>query len=204
MEKNSLENLCSRLHQNFPRSEHFKVGTALVTLLQTPDLLASPSQRLAAVTFLYDMYKHTAVANNPFAPVFIQLLSPPDSLDQGEEMRSMMPRLNPAEKQFLTQLVAGQGKEFMKRTAAAVTTADTVSVPSVDLTGFFLKTGILFRLFFSGVQLSLAETQSQLPHTARAAVTAIIPDPAMPQDPAAAHASAAQRRTIEAGLNILQ
>ena len=28
--------------------------------------------------------------------------------------------------------------------------------------------------------------------------------PAMPQDPAAAHASAAQRRTIEAGLNILQ
>ena len=67
-----------------------------------------------------------------------------------------------------------------------------------------MKTGILFRLFFSGVQLSLAETQSQLPHTARAAVTGIIPDPAMPQDPAAAHASAAQRRTIEARLNILQ
>ena len=43
--------------------------------------------------------------------------------------------MNPAERQFLTQLVAGQGKEFMKRTAGGVTRADTVSVPSVDLTG---------------------------------------------------------------------
>ena len=33
--------LCSRLHQNFTKSEHFKVGTALVTLLQQPDLLRS-------------------------------------------------------------------------------------------------------------------------------------------------------------------
>ena len=30
-----------------------QVGTALVTLLQQPDLLTAPSQRLAAVTFLY-------------------------------------------------------------------------------------------------------------------------------------------------------
>ena len=82
--------LCSRLHQNFARPDHFKVGTALVTLLQQPDLLSSPSQRLAAVTFLHDMYKHTAVSNNPFAPVFIQLLSPPDTLDPGEEARYVL------------------------------------------------------------------------------------------------------------------
>ena len=69
--------LCSRLHQNFTKSEHFKVGTALVTLLQQPDLLSKASQRLAAITFLYDMYKSDpVVSNNPFSPVFIQLLGP--------------------------------------------------------------------------------------------------------------------------------
>ena len=55
VEKNSLENLCSRLHQSFTKQDHFKVewrcgcaphirwnlqvGTALVTLLQQPELL---------------------------------------------------------------------------------------------------------------------------------------------------------------------
>ena len=36
-----------------------KVGTALVTLLQQADLLPKPAQKLAAITFLYDMYKAT-------------------------------------------------------------------------------------------------------------------------------------------------
>ena len=49
----------------------------------------------------------------------------------------------------------------------------------------------------AGVQLALAEAQSQLPHSARAGVTGIMPEPELPQDPTAAHAGAAQRRTIE-------
>ena len=49
----------------------------------------------------------------------------------------------------------------------------------------------------SGVQLALAEAQSQLPHTARAGVTGILADAELPQDPTAAHTGAAQRRTIE-------
>ena len=155
VEKNSLENLCSRLHQCFNRGDNFKVGTALVTLLQQPDLLLGPSQRLAAISFLYDMYKHDTVANNPFAPVFIQLLSPGDSYEPGEHLGGygcQLPRLSPAEKQFLTQLLAGQGKEFMKRTAASISLSDPSTVPSVDLTG---------------VQLALASVASQWPHTAR-------------------------------------
>ena len=55
-------------------------------------------------------------------------------------------------------------------------------VPSVDMTG---------------VQLALAETASQWPHTARASVYGVILDPKLPQDPTSAHAGAAQRRTIE-------
>ena len=93
-----------------------------------------------------------------------------------------LPRLNPAERQFLTQLLAGQGKEMMKRTAASLGKSDPATLPPVDLTG---------------IQLALAESQSQLPHTARASVTGIISDPELPQDPASAHAGAAQRRTIE-------
>ena len=48
-------------------------------MFQQLDLLLGPSQRLAAISFLYDMYKHNSVSNNPFSPVFIQLLSPGDS-----------------------------------------------------------------------------------------------------------------------------
>jgi len=183
VEKNSLENLCSRLHQNFSKSEHFKIGTALVTLLQQPDLLSKPSQRLAAITFLYDMYKSDAVSNNPFSPVFIQLLGPSETFDPGEQRYGcQLARLNPGERQFLTQLLGGQGKDLMKKTAGSLGKSDPANLPGVDL---------------SGVQLALAESQSQLPHTARAAVTGIISDPELPQDPASAHAGAAQRRTIE-------
>ena len=63
-----------------------------------------------------------------------------------------------------------------------------------------MKTGILFRLFFSGVQLSLAETQSQLPHTARAGVNGTHCDPVAAHDESGkpkAEREAAQRKTIE-------
>jgi len=185
VEKNSLENLCSRLHQCFSRGDHFKVGTSLVTLLQQPDLLTRASQKLTAITFLYDMYKHDSVSNNPFAPVFIQLLNPGETYDPGDQLRfgCQLPRLSPAERQFLTQLLAGHGREFMKRTAGAISRSDPTTVPGVDLTG---------------VQLALAESQSQLPHTARASVSGIVSDPeVLPRDPTTAHTVAQQRRTIE-------
>jgi len=184
VEKNTLENLCSRLHQSFTKQDHFKVGTALVTLLQQPDLLPKASQRLAVITFLYDMYKADHVSTNPFAPVFIHLLNPGEGFDPGELRFGchQLPRLVPAERQFLTQLIAGQGKDFMKKCPLNICKAEPSTLPQVDLTG---------------VQLALAERQSELPHTARAMVSGIISDPELPQDPASAHAGAAQRRTIE-------
>jgi len=183
VEKNSLENLCSRLHQSFSKQDHFKVGTALVTLLQQPDLLPRSSQRLACVTFLYDMYKSDLVSSNPFAPVFIHLLNPSyDGFDPGElRFGCQLPSFSPGERQFLTQLVAGQGKDFMKRSAGNITKSDPSTVPAVDLTG---------------VQLALAERHSELAHTARAAVSGLIPDPDLVQE-SSTGGGAQQRRTIE-------
>ncbi|XP_023342997.1 CCR4-NOT transcription complex subunit 11 [Eurytemora carolleeae] len=181
VEKHSLENLCNRLHQAFNKQEHFKVGTALVTLLQHSDLLPKPAQKLAAITFLFDMYKTEPVSINPFAPVFIHLLNTADSFDAGDARYRQLPALKPSERQFLTQLVAGQGKDFLKKSPGTICKADTVSVPQVDLTG---------------VQLSLAERQSELPHTARSAVSGVIPDPKI-QDPDCLELAALQKRTIE-------
>lgn len=187
VENHSLENLCSRLHQSFSKQDHFKVGTALITLLQQQDLLPKPPQRLAAVTFLYDMYKSDPVSSNPFAPVFIHLLNATDNLCSDNTTSKMefgcqLVSLNQAERQFLTQLIAGHGKELMKKNASVISKSDSVTMPQVDLTG---------------VQLALAERQSELPHTARAAVSGIIPDPELPQDPANTSCAAAARRTIE-------
>jgi len=188
VEKNTLENLCSRLHQSFSKPDHFKVGLGLVTLLQQPDLLPRPAQRLVAITFLHDLYKGDHVSSNPFAPVFLQLLGPADcGLEGGAGevggTRAVLPKLGPGERHFLSQLVAGGPRDLLKRTAVAVA-ADSgpASSAAADL---------------SSLAATLAERRAGLPHTARAAVSGVIPDPELPQDPAAAHAGAAQRRTIE-------
>jgi hypothetical protein len=50
------------------------VGCALILLLQQADLLPKPSQRLAAITLLHDLYRGELMAVNPFATVFVHLL----------------------------------------------------------------------------------------------------------------------------------
>lgn len=53
----------------------FPVGNALVMLLQNADLLPLPSQRLAAVLILHELFKSQDSQNfHPFSSVFALLL----------------------------------------------------------------------------------------------------------------------------------
>jgi len=181
VEKSTLENLCTRLCQTFPKPDHFKVGTVLVTLLQQPDLLPKQSQRLVALTFLYDMFKSEQLSSNPFAPLFIKILNTGgDKLDPLES-RQKLPVLETGEKQFLMHLLSGQSKELLKKTASNAGKTDS-NLPKVDLPNLLV---------------SLKEKHSERTHLARSAVSGVLSSPSLPSDPSPAHTLAQQRRTVE-------
>lgn len=70
----SLKNVKISANLVFFAYGYFPVGTALVFLLQQPDLLPSPAQRLCAVTILHELYRGEPPPNNPFLPVFVNIL----------------------------------------------------------------------------------------------------------------------------------
>lgn len=72
------------------------------------------------------------------------------------------PRLSAVEKQFLSLLLRGNAKEWTKKSPRAICESQPLSMPPVDL---------------SGIQLTLAERESEIPHTARAGVSPVVPAP---------------------------
>lgn len=160
----TLEAIATSFHQFFNKPDFFKIGCALVTLLQNKDLIAHPTQRIVCIYFLYDMYRTDHISSNPFASVFIYLLNPPSLTQNGliKEYNWSMPRLTPQEKFFVSQLITSPTKELFKKTANQILQADPSNLHNIDV---------------SVLQVSIVEKLSELPHLAKVGVPCIISDP---------------------------
>eukprot|EP00794_Sanderia_malayensis_P016855 gene16855-18554_t len=94
----SFETIVSSLHHHFGPNDYFRVGTAILMLLQQPDLLPSQYQRITMIILLYEMYKSQPIVKNPFAPLFVNLLTDEDEFTN-------LPKVTMLEKAFIHQLI---------------------------------------------------------------------------------------------------
>ncbi|EZA56531.1 hypothetical protein DMN91_001740 [Ooceraea biroi] len=161
-----LESLCSQLHQSFPKEDRFKVGTALLLMLQQVDLLPKHVQRIVALTLLFDLYKGEPLASTPFATVFAQALRPQEDTGSGNpkppSQTDHAPFLSRCERSLLVNLLGHTQKDVTKKTPHQI--VDELSfapVPPVDLTS---------------LQQQLMERQSELPSVSKCGSSVILPD----------------------------
>ena len=94
----NLENLVATYHRYFSRQDSFRVGSAIVLLLRMRDLLPSPSQRLAALFLLHELYRSDSASSNPFILFFVEMLQP--SMEGCHQSVSLI------ERWFLVQILA--------------------------------------------------------------------------------------------------
>lgn len=156
----SFEAIASSLHQRFNKNEHFQIGSAMLMLLQQPDLLPLNIQRIVVLFLLYEMYKVEPIANNPFASVFVHVLSSNDE-NRVSGLESL-PALGPAEKSFLYLLITTPSRDLLKKNPRQVLAFDFPGGgQNIDL---------------SSLQLALTEKNSQLPDLSCCGLPAVLAD----------------------------
>jgi len=170
----SFDKLYSKFSGQFSKQDNFKVGTAIVLLLQSPDLLPQKHQRLGSIFLLYEMYQRTdtQVCDNPFASVFVSLLS----ADHSEAIKEVstkvnfmvdyakLPVLTPEEKDFIRQLVTSNQPKLNKKSPKDVFTTK-VKVPEPQDNDI------------SELQLKLVARQTGLLPSVKSNASCIIPFP---------------------------
>lgn len=133
----SFETICNKSHHCFKKEDKFKVGNALLFLIQQQDILPASTQRLTAVVLLHDLYRRDPIAITPFLSVFIQILKPADSNKivghKAEEFIDDLPRFSPQERNFLSQLITRNAKELLKKTAQHVINSTPDAFPPADI-----------------------------------------------------------------------
>ncbi|GFN96198.1 Ccr4-not transcription complex subunit 11 [Plakobranchus ocellatus] len=161
----NFESLATTFHHYFPnKQEHFKVGQSLVLLLQHRDLLPHPTQKLAAVFILYEMYQSDPVSANPFATVFLNLLQDPAERKEANpyDLQSSIPPVSAPERFFLSNLICRTAKEMLKKTPAEIIQMDVSNKQPMDI---------------SQTQLFIVQRQSEMPHSSKTAISCVLADP---------------------------
>lgn len=151
--------IANALHHYFGSNDYFRLGSALLMLFQQPDLLPDQNQRITILFLLYEMYRNQPLVKNPFAPLFVHLLS--DVPNKAPNMD-----ISQSEKVFLYQLVTSPAltRELLKRTPRQVLNMDVSSFPAIDV---------------SHLQVAILEKQTDMPQTARSGISPLLPDPDM-------------------------
>ncbi|XP_002732873.1 CCR4-NOT transcription complex subunit 11-like [Saccoglossus kowalevskii] len=158
----SFENIAQAFHHYFSKPDHFKLGMSILIILQNQDLLPMSPQRLTAVFLLWEMYRNEPVGLNPFAPVFSHLLNPTDDERTSQSLGSL-PTLSKSERYLLSQLITSPPRELFKKIPRQICAMDIGSnVTPLDITG---------------LQMTLAERQSEMPLQSKAALPCIVSDP---------------------------
>ncbi|UYV63333.1 CNOT11, partial [Cordylochernes scorpioides] len=195
IESQTLENISQTFHYNFGKSDCFRVGETLVSLLQHPDLFSDHSQQMAAIFLLYEMYRTEPFATNPFGVLFLHLLVTEEGeklLPKKSESLKSLPKLTAAEKHFFYQLINTPSKEIhswlqgqvfnqqvlqlFKKTIKQVMTSEEAPIP-------WELTQMVQPSYFPSLHASIMEKLLELPQYCRTGVPVILSDPDTNQEP---------------------